>query len=91
MLANNVDDMTSHETSKFKIFNLKTIANKLKYDYSLYALKVKSKAIPVTGREGSYVCETLRVPHYLDNRLKDGGKAVSHTCRPRFNPQENYK
>jgi hypothetical protein len=31
MLASNVDDMTSHETS-----NIKTIANKLKYDYSLY-------------------------------------------------------
>jgi hypothetical protein len=26
----------------------------------------KSKAIPVTGREGLYCCETLRVPHYLD-------------------------
>jgi hypothetical protein len=26
MLASNVDDTTSHETSKFKIFNLKTTA-----------------------------------------------------------------
>jgi hypothetical protein len=32
----------------------------------------------------------LRVPHYLENRLKDGGKAVSLTCRPHFTPQENY-
>jgi hypothetical protein len=32
----------------------------------------------------------LRVPHYLDNRLKDGGKIVSFTRRPHFTPQENY-
>jgi hypothetical protein len=32
----------------------------------------------------------LRVPHYLDNRLKDGGKVVSLTPRLRFAPQENY-
>jgi hypothetical protein len=50
----------------------------------------KSKAIPVAGHEGPQSCETLRVPHYLDNRLKDGGKAVSLTRRPRFTPQENY-
>ena len=24
----------------------------------------------------------MRVPHHLDNRLKDGGKVVSLTCRP---------
>jgi hypothetical protein len=30
----------------------------------------------------------LRVPHYLDNRLKDGGKVVSLTRRPRFTSQE---
>jgi hypothetical protein len=32
--------------------------------------------------------ETLRVPHYLDNRLTDGGKVVSLTRRPLFTPQE---
>jgi hypothetical protein len=32
----------------------------------------------------------LRLPHYLDSRLKDGGKVVSLTRRPRFTPQENY-
>jgi hypothetical protein len=52
--------------------------------------KKKSKAIPVTGREGLQGCETLRVPHYLGNRLKDGGKVVSLTRRPHFTPQENY-
>jgi hypothetical protein len=32
----------------------------------------------------------LRVLHYLDNQLKDGGKIVSLTRRPLFTPQENY-
>jgi hypothetical protein len=27
---------------------------------------------------------------YLVNRLKDGGKVVNLTRRPRFTPQENY-
>jgi hypothetical protein len=38
------------------------------------------KAIPVTG------CETSRLPHFLDNRLIDGGKVVSLTRRPLFTP-----
>jgi hypothetical protein len=31
---------------------------------------------------------TLRVPHYLDNRLKDGGKVISVTRRPPFTPRK---
>jgi hypothetical protein len=54
----------------------------------MYSVKI-SKTIPVTGCGGPYVCETSRLPHYLDNRLTDGGKAVSLTRRPSFNPQEN--
>jgi hypothetical protein len=27
---------------------------------------------------------TSRLPHFLDNRLTDGGEAVSLTCRPPF-------
>jgi hypothetical protein len=34
----------------------------------------KNKAIPVAGRGGPYGCETSRLPHYLDNRLSDGGE-----------------
>jgi hypothetical protein len=33
----------------------------------------KGKAIPVTGRGGPRGCETSKLPHFLDNRLTDGG------------------
>jgi hypothetical protein len=52
---------------------------------------LKCKAIPVIGHAGPYGCETLRVPHYLDNRLADGGKVVSLTRRPPFTPQEESR
>jgi hypothetical protein len=42
------------------------------------AKEVKSKAILVTGRE------TSRLPHFLDNRLTDGGEAVGLTHRQPF-------
>jgi hypothetical protein len=31
----------------------------------------KAKAIPVTGFDGPYSCETSRLPHRLDNRLNN--------------------
>jgi hypothetical protein len=40
-------------------------------------VKKKGKAISVTGRESPYGCETSRLPHFLDDRLTDGGKVVS--------------
>jgi hypothetical protein len=42
----------------------------------------EAEAIPVTGREGSYDCETSRFSHSLDNRHRDGGEVVSLTRRP---------
>jgi hypothetical protein len=30
------------------------------------------------------VCETSRLPHFLDNRLTDGGEFVNLTRRPPF-------
>jgi hypothetical protein len=44
----------------------------------------KGKAIPVTGHEGPQGCETSRRPHFLDNRLRDGGEVVSLTRRLPF-------
>jgi hypothetical protein len=49
----------------------------------------QGKAIPATGHEGPYVCETSRLPHFLDNRLTDCGEVVSPTRRPPFTPQED--
>jgi hypothetical protein len=48
----------------------------------------EGKAIPVTGRGGPYVCETSRFPHFLVNRLTDGGEVVSLTSRPPFTPKK---
>jgi hypothetical protein len=46
--------------------------------------KEKGKAILATGREDPWGCETSKLPHFLDNRLTDGGEAVSLTRRPSF-------
>jgi hypothetical protein len=35
------------------------------------------KAIPVTGPGGSFVSERLRLSHFLDKQLTDGGEVVS--------------
>jgi hypothetical protein len=46
-------------------------------------------AIHVTGRGDPQGCETSRFPHFLDNRLTDGGE-VSLTRQPSaFYPQED--
>jgi hypothetical protein len=37
----------------------------------------KGKAILVTGPEGPLGCDRSRFPHFLDNRLTDGGEALS--------------
>jgi hypothetical protein len=49
----------------------------------------KVKAIPLTGRGDPYGCETLRLPHFLDNRFTDDGEIVSLTRLPPFTPQED--
>jgi hypothetical protein len=55
----------------------------------LVLIKVKGKVIPVTDHGGPQGCEMLRVPHYLDNRITDGGEVVSLTRRPPFTPQDD--
>jgi hypothetical protein len=47
----------------------------------------KGKAIRVTGRGDPYICETSRLPHFLDNQLTEGGEVVSLKRRQRFNPR----
>jgi hypothetical protein len=44
----------------------------------------KGKAIPVTGHEVPQGCELSWLPHFLNNRLTDGGEVVSLTPRPAF-------
>jgi hypothetical protein len=44
---------------------------------SHHTVKRKGKAIPVTGHGGPYICETSRLPHFLDNQLTDGSEVVS--------------
>jgi hypothetical protein len=41
------------------------------------ALVVEGKPIPVTGRKGSYSCETSRLPYLLENQLTHGGETAS--------------
>jgi hypothetical protein len=48
-------------------------------EIELFHCKGKGKATLVTGREGPYGCETSRLPHFLNNRLTDGGEVVSLT------------
>jgi hypothetical protein len=50
---------------------------------------VKRKSIPVSGPGGPQGCVTSRLPHFLDNRLADGGKVISLMRRPLFIPQED--
>jgi hypothetical protein len=49
----------------------------------------KGKSISVTGRGGPQDCETSKFPHFLDNRLTDGGKVVSRRRRLPVTPQED--
>jgi hypothetical protein len=48
----------------------------------------EGKAIPVTYPGGPLGCEMSRIPHFLDNRLTDGGEVVSLTRRPLFTPRK---
>jgi hypothetical protein len=44
--------------------------------------------MPVTGHEGPEGCETSRLPHFVDNRLTEGGEVVSLTRWPPFTPRK---
>jgi hypothetical protein len=51
-------------------------------------VKKTGKAVPVTGREGPYGCETSRLPYFIDIRRTDGGEVVSLKRRPPFTPRK---
>jgi hypothetical protein len=53
-----------------------------------YFIDKKDKAVPVTGRGGFWDIETPTFS--LNNRLTDGGKAVSLTRRPPFTPPGTF-
>jgi hypothetical protein len=42
----------------------------------------KSKAIPITGSGGPWICEMLKILHCQEKLLRDGGKVVRPTNRP---------
>jgi hypothetical protein len=67
--------------------SLVTVQPRLDYQLrlSFYTIVL---AIPVTGRGGLYGCLMLRIPHCLDDQLRDDGKVVSPTYRPRSSPQK---
>jgi hypothetical protein len=71
-------------------YTLVKIKGEIHFPYTrhLYKKNKKGKAISVTGREGPLGCETSRLPQFLDNRLTEGGKVVSLTCRPPFTPRK---
>jgi hypothetical protein len=48
----------------------------------------KVQAVNVAGLGGLYGCEMLKLSHYLDIRLSDGGE-VNLTPRPRSTPQKH--
>jgi hypothetical protein len=45
----------------------------------------KKKTIPVTGREDLQVCEMLRIPHCIDNRLTVNCEMLA-TCSSTYSP-----
>jgi hypothetical protein len=48
---------------------------------AIFPTHKKGKAIAVTGRGGPYGSVTSRLPHFLDNRLTDGGEVRDILCK----------
>jgi hypothetical protein len=82
-------DHQSYFPAGLLIFDMSIIVRFLCMKNAKYIKKVRGKAIPMTGFEGPYGCETSRLPHFLGNRITDGCEVVSLTRRPHFTPQED--
>jgi hypothetical protein len=68
-----------------------TLCEQLSHWKNVLKRKVKKgKVIPVTGHGGPQVCETSRIPHFLDSRLTDGAKVVSLTRRLPLTPPGRF-
>jgi hypothetical protein len=68
-----------------------TMQNRILYAECVYLctgiyILVKDEVNTAASRGGTYAFKTLRLPHFLDVRLADGGEVVSLTRRPPFNP-----
>jgi hypothetical protein len=55
-----------------------------------YVCHKKGKSIPATGRMGPQVCETSRLPHFLDTRLTDGGEVILTRQPPFTLPEDSW-
>jgi hypothetical protein len=52
-----------------------------------YHLRMKSKAVAVTGRGGLKVCQLFIIPHCLENGLTDGGYVLSYVLAALYPPE----
>jgi hypothetical protein len=52
------------------------------FKFRFKIVHVKGKAISVICHGDAQGCETSRLPHFLDNRLSDGGGVVRFIRRP---------
>jgi hypothetical protein len=84
----NVDTNMPPAPKKIQQHNIYHAASKqlLLITFLQYSLILKSKAIPVSG--GLQSCEMLRIPHYIDIWLTDGGEVVSPTHWSHFTPKK---
>jgi hypothetical protein len=90
VLTNNMSQHSKNtQTGTVPVTTIELRSAKWHYFHLFSYTGKRGKAIPVTGRGGPKGCETLRIPHFLDSRLTDGGEVVSLTRRPSFTPQED--
>jgi hypothetical protein len=67
-------------------FNWDVIYYSLIFCVIVYWNVKKNKDIFITGHGDSWGCEVSKLPHFLGNKLTDGGEVVSLTHRPPIPP-----